>query len=309
LKEYFYHVGGITPTSLSQTVDVLKEREYLKLLLGGLQPRIDQGMNILQSIETMIQSIVELRGTAKANKDFKVKKTTYPQTTKVVNHYITNCKSCMFTCHDPCHIAGDQKQGCAAMREGKCIKCSGFCPWDMHTNGDRIYVYTEVESEDTIQEMCEKYNVAIGDKNAKKDLAKKLLEEYKTLKAKVFDDIWSASEAAKRLEVIALRNTFLTNVVYIERLIKSEELSNRPNKKGRLEQLNDVLKRAKILEDAKENPNRLTHHVNDYEETILKKINNIKEEFEYDYWSYFRFQNSRNEPARRMRNSSNRYST
>merc|ERR1719273_1248728 len=112
----------------------------------------------------MIQSILELRGTARANKDFKVKTKKYPQSTKIVNHSITNCKSCMQTCHDPCYIVGDRKSGCSSMLKGKCGKCPGNCTWDMHSNGDRIYVYTEVESEEAIQDMCEKYNIAVSDK-------------------------------------------------------------------------------------------------------------------------------------------------
>jgi len=136
--------------------------------------------------------------------------------------------------------------------------------------------------------MCEKYNIATTEKDAKKKLLMNLFEEYKVYKAEVFNDIRRAAEAAKRLEEIALKNTFLTNVSYIERLIKSEEMSNRPNKKNRLEQLNDVLQKAKILEDAKNNPQTLTGHVNSYEATILDKINNINDEFSYDYGAYFR---------------------
>ena len=175
------------------------------------------------------------------------------------------------------------------MKNGKCGVCPGYCPWDMHSNGDRIYVYTEVISEETIEDMCQKYDIAINDKNAKKTLLLNLFEEYKAYKAGVFDDISRAADAAKRLEEIALKNTFLTNVAYIERLIKTEELGCRPNKKHRLEQLQDVLVKAKILEDAKNNPETLTGHVNNYEATVLGKINAIEDEFSYNYSSFFQY--------------------
>ena len=81
--------------------------------------------------------IMDLNGTMRANKDFKVKKTVHPQETKVVDHYITNCKICMYTCHDPCAIAGDMKSGCASMRNGVCIRCPGRCAYKSHSNGDR----------------------------------------------------------------------------------------------------------------------------------------------------------------------------
>ena len=80
---------------------------------------------------------MELKGTMRANKGFKVKKTVHVQSTKVINHSITNCKVCMFTCHPHCRQLTDQKQKCHVMRDGRCVVCPGHCPWESHTNGDR----------------------------------------------------------------------------------------------------------------------------------------------------------------------------
>ena len=88
----------------------------------------------------MTTEIMKIKNNIKASRNHKIKKTVHPQETIVVNHHITNCKACMFTCHDPCYIAGDQKQGCASMKEGKCIACPGKCPWDTHSNGDRLAI-------------------------------------------------------------------------------------------------------------------------------------------------------------------------
>jgi len=287
LKEYFLRLGGKDATSLKLTKEVLDERDYLKCVLGGLKEKIDEGMGILQAIESTIDQIFQLNGTLRQNQGFKIKKPVQQQRTKVINHHITNCKTCMFTCHDPCGISGDLKQRCASMRNGICGVCPGKCPWDMHSNGDRIYVYTAVEIEETIEDMCDKYNIALTDKDAKKTLLLNMLEEYKVYKECVFQDISQAAMAAARLEEIAIRNTFLTNVSYIERLIKSEEMSNRPNKKHRLEQLFDLLKKAKILDSAKTNPGKLTDHVSQYETTVMQKINDIEDVIEYDAPKYF----------------------
>ena len=135
--------------------------------------------------------------------------------------------------------------------------------------------------------MCDKYNIAVTDKDAKKSLLLNMLEEYKVYKENVFHDISQAAMAAARLEEIAIKNTFLTNVTYIERLIKSEEMSNRPNKRHRMEQLLDLLKKAKILDSAKTDPEKLTNHVSQYEATVIQKINDIEDEFEYDATKYF----------------------
>ena len=117
---------------------MLDERETLHILLDILRVQIDTGFDKLTNIERMTTEIMKIKGNIKANRNHKIKKTVHPQETKVIDHNITNCKACMFTCHDPCGISGDKKQGCAAMRNGKCLACPGKCPWDSHSNGDRL---------------------------------------------------------------------------------------------------------------------------------------------------------------------------
>lgn len=286
LEKFFNYLGKIISTSLDLTKEVLKKRDGLKSLLECLQKEIDKGMDMLQCIENMINDILALKGTMRANKDYKIKSKRYPQSTKVTDHNITNCKACMFTCHDPCYIDGDIKEGCASMRNGECVTCPGKCPWDSHSNGDRIYVYDEIEVESTVEDMMNRYQIAVNDKDGKKKLLLSMLTEYRAYRKKTFDNIRSASLAAKSLEEIALRQSFLTNVTYIERLIKSEEASSRPNKKIRLEQLDHFRKIALTLQQARTDPNSLTSTVSNYEATILNAINNIKDEIK-DGHAYF----------------------
>jgi hypothetical protein len=54
---------------------------------------------------------------------------------------------------------------------------------------NRIYIYTKVETEETIQDMLDKYNIAMNDKGAKVKLLQELLKDYKQNKEKVFKDI------------------------------------------------------------------------------------------------------------------------
>ncbi len=137
LEKFFRHIQVVQPASLTLTKEVLKERETLLLRLDGLQKWINDGFEALQSLENTTRAVMQLKGAIRANKNFKVKTTVYPQETKVVDHFITNCKVCMFTCHDPCQIAGDDKEGCASMENGKCVQCLGKCSWSSHSNGDR----------------------------------------------------------------------------------------------------------------------------------------------------------------------------
>jgi hypothetical protein len=54
---------------------------------------------------------------------------------------------------------------------------------------NRIYIYTKVETEETIQDMLDKYNIAMNDKGAEVKLLQELLKDYKQNKEKVFKDI------------------------------------------------------------------------------------------------------------------------
>ena len=137
LEKFFRHIRQITPTSLTLTKEVLNERENLQLTLVALQNWISEGFLKLENIENVTRTITELKGTMQANKDFCITQSTEEQSTKIINHDITNCVSCQFTCHDPCYIKGDHKKECASMKNGICVTCPGKCPWSTHRNGNR----------------------------------------------------------------------------------------------------------------------------------------------------------------------------
>jgi hypothetical protein len=135
LEEFFQHIQVVKPVSLTLTKQVLEERETLQLLLQSLQRWISEGFGKLENIEKVSRVIMELKGTMKANKGHEIETTVEQQETKMVDHDITNCVSCNFTCHDPCRISGDHKKKCKSMKDGKCVRCPGKCPWDSHQNG------------------------------------------------------------------------------------------------------------------------------------------------------------------------------
>ena len=98
----------------------------------------------------------------------------------------------------------------------------------------RIYIYDTVEQEETIQDMMERYNIALGSHGDKLQLLRSMMQEYIDIKVKVFQNISLATQTTKELEEIALgRNSTLTSVEYIKRLIESEKKSSRPNKEDR----------------------------------------------------------------------------
>ena len=82
--------------------------------------------------------------------------------------------------------------------------------------------------------MMERYNIAMGSHGDKLQLLRSMMQEYIDIKVNVFDSIAKATETTKELEKIALgKNSTLTSVAYIKRLIESEKKSSRPNKEDR----------------------------------------------------------------------------
>merc|ERR1711862_359814 len=91
-------------------------------------------------------------------------------------------------------------------------------------------------------------------------------------KTDLFEKIKSACEIAKRLEEISLGKSLLTSVDYIARLIRSEEVNNRPNKAKRIEQLENFKKRAQLLADARNNKLEKLITLTNYEKTVIDAI-------------------------------------
>jgi hypothetical protein len=94
-------------------------------------------------------------------------------------------------------------------------------------------VYTAVVQEETIQSMLDRYNIAMSDKKGKIKLLNNLSADYIDMKVEVFQLIEEASTTAKKLESISLGKSLLTSVVYLKRLLESEQKSSRPNKEAR----------------------------------------------------------------------------
>ncbi len=150
---------------------------------------------------------------------------------------------------------------------------------------NRIYIYGEVQVEETVEDMLKSYNIALSDKKAKMKLLNNLKSDYFKTKNELFEDIQAACQAAKRLEEISLgKKSLLSSVAYIERLIDSERRSNRPNKKNRLEQLMVFREKAKMLEAARQGPEKFLNEmaVGKYEVTVMQAISNAETEDDVD---------------------------
>ena len=172
----------------------------------------------------------------------KVRKVDLPQ-----GSHTTTCLNCNLTCHKICYITDDdQKYDCAAMENGKCVKCIKKCDWQHHKNTP-YYIENYVEKEvRTLEELKKKYD----DSKSKIFDRKKILENIKNtiylLNTECIDTQDKITKTINRLKQIALNKDILSSEEHIELLIQSEKMEKKEGFIQRIEAL-ELLKRQKIL--------------------------------------------------------------
>lgn len=243
LENFFRYLGTVTPKNLAVTKDLLERRDDLKCLFESLQLQIEKGMDMLESIKKIITEILALKGTVRANKKYTIKVKRYPRI--FADHNATDYDHCISTsCFDSGYITRGNEMSCSPTTAGN---RSENCLWQSHSNKDRKFVYEETNVEITIEEMMERYQITMNDKEGKEKLLAKIHKEFRVYRQGTFEDLCSASYVAKSLEEIAFNRSSLTTMTYIERLIESEETSSLPNKNTRLEHLHDFREMALAL--------------------------------------------------------------
>ena len=274
LNSFFDALLATPSISLKLTKENLKERECLQIALEKLRPQIQKGIAHLEKIKTQTDILKKIKGDILRYKNYKVTTNVPKEVAVEVNHSITNCDVCHHTCHDPCGIKGDVKEGCAAMSNGYCQVCTGNCHWEKHRNGWHKYELKDVIETTTVDDLLKKYKVSIKDKDAKKKILVELINDYGKMKMDVFDLIRKANECSNRLDEISLRPNYLNNVQCIECLIESERKKTKgiTHRAERLKQLENMKDLALLLQDVRSGPETLTNKVNEMEEEIRKTI-------------------------------------
>ena len=135
--------------------------------------------------------------------------------------YVTNCLNCHITCHYPCGIPRDQdKSGCAAMSNGKCVKCQCNCIWSDHVNNGYRIEMEMVPEERTYDNLKLRYHEAKSGMSASANIVKKMEEELRVLHEAVLGMVQEARKVLNRLKEIALKPDPLSEV---DILIESEK--------------------------------------------------------------------------------------
>ena len=256
-KNFFEKFVKSESVSLQLTNEVLKEREHLEVLIEGLNPQIKRG---LANIETMRQEKLFLQqheAQIEQSKEFdfyvpvmKAEQISLEDTGK----HTTTCLTCNNTCHKDCKIAdNDEKAKCVAMDEGgNCKVCSGKCRWEKHKNVPYLIRYTTVQEKRTSLDLKKKYDTAVSGKSKVEGMLAQLERCLQQLRIDVLSDMYKVRMSLKRLDEIALKPNPLTEVQYIELLIKNEKREARPGWKDRVKAFEDFKKKAQMFSKIKE---------------------------------------------------------
>ncbi|XP_068196037.1 uncharacterized protein [Antennarius striatus] len=252
MDRFFTALGKMTTKSLVMTKEVLKERKHLETAVEGLQPQVKIGLAKLEEIKSIQEKVKEHETVMTSSGNFEIEvdviKPIKIQLTKN-GEYITNCQRCSVTCHYPCAIANDhEKRGCAAMGPaGTCMVCPGGCIWSVHFNQTYRWDYVQTKEKQTLKELKDKYENASKEKLTVQKLIEKQEEEICHLQDMIMSLMEQSANCITRLQEIALRPNPLTTPEYIDMLIEGEKAEAKPGHKARIQSLELMKDRAKII--------------------------------------------------------------
>ena len=148
--------------------------------------------------------------------------------------FVTNCLQCNFRCHYPCPIPrNEEKYRCKAMDGGgpdsaNCTVCPGNCHWSQHTNASfRYELYYEVEVQ-TSDDLKKNLSDALEGKSQIEAMINDIERELDMLQRAIVGMVKEAKQSLERLQEIALRPNPLSEIEYIDLLIKAEKHEKSP---------------------------------------------------------------------------------
>lgn len=239
-EKFFNQLGNLTTQSLSQTKDVLKERDQLRTFIASINDQVQAGLSKQGELQKEIDIMNRHKSDIQNNKDFEyeVEETKQVKTELKQGIHVTNCLTCNITCHNKCIYADDDaKIHCSAMSNGFCTVCSKHCSWTVHKNARYILTYETEKVKKTYKEMKEKYEQAKGEKMNHDVLIAELNRDVNNLFNYVKHMMEEMQRSKSRLNEIALRPDPLSTVEHLDLMIQAEEMESKSGFKERIKVL------------------------------------------------------------------------
>lgn len=271
-ERFFKHIKDLKATSLSQTKDVLEEREQLRFVISNIRPQITAGLSKLSELQQKLDIFQRCQSEIENNQNFEytVEETRQHMLELLPGQHVTNCLHCNVTCHEECRIPDDDhKKKCWAMdKEGNCRICPEKCVWSEHKNTPYVIKCVIEKVTKTYAEMKDRYEKAIGQTITHE----KYIEDLTNCVEGMFEEINSMmnemNRCKTRLKEIALRPDPLSAVEHIDLMIQAEQEEKQPGYLNRVKMLKefkrmslvdqDVERFNKDIQDARENTKTIT---------------------------------------------------
>ena len=250
LEKFFESLNCMQPQSLLLTREVLKERAQLEVRVSALREKTMNGIDKLSQLKQERKIAEQHAEDINANKDFTETRTERKRVYERVEPgtFVTHCTPCDYTCHSSCGIPLSQdKEFCAAMRNGNCTVCPNRCFWNRHANDQyRVKFVTEnVKKVYDAKKM--KYLKAQEGKTKAETIIDGLQKEFDEGKKVVLTFVAEIQRSLERLSEIALKKDPMQQLDYLDLLIESEKSQAKPGFKERISSLQELRKRAEEI--------------------------------------------------------------
>ena len=269
-KSFTTELGGMMPTSLLLTKEVLDERRNLEISVQGIQKEIKLGLVKLEQLTTEVKVLSSHERDMDEGKVISYEVVEVKCTKKDIprGQNTTNCVMCSMTCHRRCTRTNDaDKIKCCVMTNGQCRICPEKCSWNTHRNQPYVFVYKYIKKVNTTQGLKTRYEEATGVKLASEQVAKECANEFEAAQMELLSLAEAARKSIQRLE-IALRPNPLSTVEYIDILIQSEKQEGKLFWQERVHQLHEVRKKALYVQEVME---RKLDPFKEYREKVVEE--------------------------------------
>ena len=238
--------------SLSQSIEVGKERQKLEGLIIMLQQKLKLCLNNVEQCKLEYKIINDLNKDIKDSQNYKVD-IIVPKIEKEQlkpGIHTTACLQCNRTCHDNCNIKQDEyKYNCWAMDKNskKCRICPNKCNWSLHKNIPYIIKYYSVKETITLEELKNKYDNSKSKKLDREKILEKINNKIFSLNAECLETQEEIKRAINRIKEIALMKDMITDEEHINSLIESEKQEHTEGYKERIQYYNMLKEQKKLL--------------------------------------------------------------
>ena len=277
-EEFTQKLIKLPRKSLTQSKQVLEERNRLEKCVEILTIKLRAGLDKVEYIKGILKMVSSLKGDLNDSKNFtKVIKTPKIRQVPVPpGNYMTTCMICSTTCHKYCCIADDgDKRGCACISGDYCIRCKNKCHWTQHKN--RPYYYEDYMAEETITltELKQKYCDSKSNLDTKTQLLMGAKKDLVNLNMECINTQDLITKSINRLQEIALNKTvFESSEEHIDLLIETEKSEHKEGWKTRIEGLELLKQQKRMLREIYQGENQKMNQIKDFIEDSLKKEKN-----------------------------------